>query len=93
MSSPQAAEELETKCSKCELELDTEGTPRWCKKCRAKYQREYQSLKKEMSETRGYAAGCAAMREFISGYFAQFGNVRLSGVEASIMVRKAGVPQ
>lgn len=93
MVSPTAAEEIDLKCSKCEKKLDTEGTPRWCKKCRAEYQREYQSLKKEMSESRGYAAGCSAMREFIAGYFMQFGNVRLSGVEASMMVRKAGQPQ
>jgi SET domain-containing protein len=88
-----ADQELETKCSKCEKDLDTEGNPKWCKACRAKYQREYQSLKKEMSETRGYAAGCSAMREFIAGYFQQFGNVRLSGVEAAFMTRKAGLPQ
>ncbi len=93
MASPTIAEEIDLKCSKCDKDLDTEGTPRWCKSCRAKYQREYQGLKKEMSETRGYAAGCSAMREFMVQYFQQFGNVKLSGIEASIMARKAGLPQ
>ncbi len=93
MASPEIATEVELKCGRCTEELDTEGSPRWCKKCRAKYQREYQGLRKEMSETRGYAAGCSAMREFISTYFQQFGNVRISGIEASVMTRKAGLPQ
>ncbi len=93
MASPQSMEEVKLKCSRCELDRDTEGSPPWCKACRAKYQREYQSLKKEMSETRGYAAGCSAMRDFMCGYFQQLGNVKLSGFEVSIMARKAGLPQ
>ncbi len=93
MASPEIAAPADLKCSRCELELDTEGTPRWCKKCRAKYQREYQGLRKEMSETRGFAAGCSAMREFLADYFVKFGNVRISGIEASAMTRKAGLPQ
>ncbi len=93
MPPAEVATDVEVKCGRCESELDTEGSPRWCRKCRAKYQREYQGLRKEMGESRGYAAGCSAMRAFIADYFQQFGNVRLSGVEASIMVRKAGLPQ
>jgi predicted amidophosphoribosyltransferase len=87
------AEDNDLKCSKCEKKLDTEGTPRWCKKCRADYQREYQGLKKEMSETRGYAAGCSAMREFLSDYFKSLGNAHVSGFEASVLVGRAGVPR
>jgi hypothetical protein len=93
MKAPGIAEEKELKCSKCEADLDTDGTPRWCKSCRAKYQREYQATKKEMGESRGFAAGCSAMREFMVGYFRQFGNVRLSGFEVSEMARKAGIQQ
>ncbi len=80
-------------CSKCEKALDTEGYPKWCKACRAKYRREYEATKEEMTETRGYAAGCSAMRDFMAGYFQQFGNVKLSGFEVSVMARKAGLPQ
>ncbi len=93
MASAQITTDVELKCSKCEKDLDTEGSPRWCKTCRAKYQREYQSLRKEMSETRGYAAGCSAMRQFLSDYFMQWPNARISGIEISKMVRSAGVPQ
>ena len=59
------------KCRKpdCESSLDTAGSPQWCKSCRAKYQREYQALRKEMSEGRGFAAGVAAFRAHIVGKF------------------------
>ena len=46
-----------------------------------------------MGETRGYAAGCSAMRQFMVEYFQQFGNVKLSGIEVAVMARKAGLPQ
>lgn len=80
-------------CSKCEKALDTDGYPKWCKACRARYRREYESTKEEMTETRGYAAGCSAMRDFMVGYFAAFGRHQISGFEASAMARKAGAPQ
>ncbi len=93
MASPETAVSVDLKCSRCESELDTEGTPRWCKKCRAKYQREYQALRKEMGESRGFAAGCSAMREFMAEHFRTFGSARFSGVEVWDMIRKAGVPR
>ncbi len=52
-------------CSKCEGQLDTTGYPKWCKSCRAKNKREYEATKKEMSETRGFAAGVSAMRQLL----------------------------
>ena len=80
-------------CSKCEKALDTEGYPKWCKACRAKYRREYEATKEEMNETRGYAAGCSAMRAFLAQYFMQWPNAHISGTEISAMVQKAGLPQ
>jgi len=62
-----------TSCARCEKPLDTNGSPHWCKACRAKYQREYQLLRVEMSETRGYAAGVSAMREHIVRKFEAIG--------------------
>ena len=49
-------------CSRCEAVLDTEGTPHWCKACRAKYMREYQDLKKQMAAGKGFVAGAETMR-------------------------------
>jgi hypothetical protein len=80
-------------CSKCEGVLDTDGYPKWCKACRAKHRREYEATKKEMGETRGYAAGCSAMREFLADYFKSLGNAHVSGFEASVLVGRAGVPR
>ena len=79
-------------CSRCEERLDTEGSPRWCKKCRAKYQREYQGLKKEMAESRGYAAGQSAMRECLALHFARFGGAAFNCVEIAYMIRRAPGP-
>lgn len=71
-------------CSKCEAPLDTTGFPKWCKACRAKYKREYEATKKEMSETRGYAAGfsagSAAMQAGIAARVAAVGNGKFSGL-------------
>jgi len=59
------AEVLET-CSRCGKERETTGAPPWCRACRAKYQRDYQALRKEMSESRGFAAGISAMRAYLA---------------------------
>ncbi len=82
----------EVKCSRCEEPLDTDGSPRWCKKCRAKYRREYESTKKEMSESRGYAAGQSAMRAALAGYFYRFGGAHFSAAEISVMIQRAPGP-
>jgi len=82
-------------CSKCKERprAHPESTNPWCRQCNTEKQVEYQGNVKEMTETRSFAAGCAAMREFMVTYYAQFGNVKLSGFEASMMARKAGLPQ
>ncbi len=54
---------------KCGKPLDTEGSPRWCKACRAQYQREYKDIVKEMTESRGFAAGMSAMRDYLAHNF------------------------
>jgi predicted amidophosphoribosyltransferase len=80
-------------CSKCGATLDREGSPKWCKSCRAKYQREYEATKSEMVESRSFAAGCGQMRQFLADHFASFGNARFSGTEVWDMIRKVGVPR
>jgi hypothetical protein len=64
------------KCSKCNGELDregTEGTAHWCKGCRAKYQREYEATRKEIVRSKGFKEGVAAMREYLARNFRQYG--------------------
>jgi len=50
------------KCSRCESDLDTDGYPLWCKACRAKYNREYRDLQRQMGDGRGFLAGVEAFR-------------------------------
>ncbi len=68
-------------CTRCEEALDTEGFPLWCKSCRAKYMREYRSLQRQMKETRGFAAGVAAMRAHIAAHWGQWPSAVFSGTE------------
>lgn len=82
-----------TICSKCEGALDTTGYPLWCKSCRAKNKREYEATKKQMQETRGYAAGVSAMRAYLAAQFLKFGTAgSFSGVEISRIIEHCKGP-
>ena len=86
------ARETET-CSKCEETLDTTGYPKWCKKCRAANQREYSRTVKEMSETRGFAAGVSAAKAFVASEFDNaVRGAMISGHEAARLVRACKGP-
>lgn len=79
-------------CSRCEGPRDTEGYPKWCKECRAKYRREFRDTEKEMRESRGFAAGCTAMRNAIAIRFQGYGSAIFSGVEAGHIAMKTTSP-
>ncbi len=80
-------------CSKCEADLDTNGFPRWCRKCRLAYKREYQALKAEMAETRGFAGGIEAMRTFLAERFEVYKIQRFSGPEIADVIRRCEAPK
>ena len=88
------------KCSKvhadgtpCGKDVDAAGFPRWCKKCRATYQREWHALKGEMCETRGYASGVSSMRDFLAVNFEAYALPRVfSGAEIGHIIRTCGEP-
>jgi hypothetical protein len=83
----------ERPCSKCAGELDTAGYPLWCKKCRAANKREYEATKKEMQESRGYAAGVSAMRDYLVKQFAGFGGSGdFSGNDVAKMIQTCRGP-
>ena len=75
-------------CSKCESDLDTTGYPKWCKKCRAEHKREYEATKREMSETRGFAAGASAMRAGIAARIRALGNGKFTGIQLSKWIER-----
>lgn len=79
-------------CSKCDGSLDTSGTPHWCKACRAKYKREYDATVKEMTESRGYAAGVTAMRTYLAENFRQYGSAGFSGSEIADTIMQVKGP-
>ena len=80
-------------CSKCEKDLDTTGFPKWCKKCRKSYNDEYKSLQKQMSETRGFAAGVSAAKHFIANEFdCSIRGATINGHEAARLVRACKGP-
>lgn len=80
-------------CSKCNKELDTTGYPLWCKSCRAANKREYEATKKEMQESRGYAAGVAAMRAYLADNFARYGSAgSFNGNEIAHTIRTVPGP-
>lgn len=68
-------------CSKCGNELDTTGSPKWCKKCRAAYQREYQQTRQEMNAGHDFHAGAEAMRAAADAWFRQFARSTFTGLE------------
>ena len=83
----------ETTCSRCEKALDTTGVPLWCRACRAEYQREYKALQKQMSETRGFAAGVSAAKAFVASEFeTAIRGATINGFEAARLVRACKGP-
>ncbi len=82
-------------CSKCKERprAHPESTNPWCRQCNTEKQMEYQGNRQDMMESRGFAAGQSYIRDFLAGYFMQWPNARISGIEISQMIRKAGVPQ
>lgn len=79
-------------CSKCSSDLDTQGYPKWCKGCRAKYQKEYVAVKATMETEQAYVRGIETMREHLAGEFAKHPRVTFSGVEVAGWITRAPRP-
>lgn len=70
----------------CGKPLDREGEPRWCKSCWARYQREYQVLKLDRSERKGFVMGREAMRKIIAEEFVRLQAATFRGAEIATLV-------
>ena len=81
-------------CSKCgkNPRADQDGTNPWCLECRAEYQRSYNGLKIEMSESRGFCAGVTAMRHQVIAFFSQWPSAHFSGTEIAVKVQQMPGP-
>lgn len=75
-------------CSKCEDALDTTGYPKWCKGCRAKYKRDYDKTKENLT----FGEGISAMRELLVGEFDKLGSGSFSGYEIAQLISQAPGP-
>lgn len=85
--------QIAPKCSKCSKDLDTEGTPKWCKACRAEYRREYDALRVEKSDRAGWHKGVAAAREYFATQFAKNPGAMLKAYECANWIRSAPGPK
>ena len=74
------------RCAKCSEVLDTKAP--WCKACRAKYQRDYQSTKGDLA----FASGAGAMREHLARHFERLGPGGFSGYEIAGLIRRVKTP-
>lgn len=79
------------KCTQCKVnDLDTEGYPKWCKSCRARYKREQRVLESYRTETKGLAIGYRRgkddMRQAAIEHFERFRYAHFSGYEISKML-------
>lgn len=98
MSTAQAvptAEAAAERCSHadCTNILDTTGLPKWCRSCRAAYQREYQALRVDRKQQVGFAQGREAMRDMVVAEFARLGLNQFSGDEVAHLVARMPGPQ
>ena len=89
---PKTEHDAET-CSRCSKELDTSGYPRWCKACRAAYKREYESLRTQMGEGRGFAAGVTAMRGLLVEEFNKLGFSNFAAYEVRDIIAQCPGPR
>ena len=80
-------------CSKCHAALNTTGYPLWCQACRTKHKRDYEEARKEMRESRGYAAGISAMRDHLAKNFSVYGTAgAFNGAEIAHIIMTCKPP-
>lgn len=95
METPQATEvqpiAAET-CSKCSNDLDTTGSPKWCKRCRRKYQQEYQETRREMDCQQAFGRGVDDARAVLGAEFSRIGRAQLSGREIAFAILNSPRP-
>jgi|HubBroStandDraft_1064217.scaffolds.fasta_scaffold98029_2 hypothetical protein len=90
-----AASPATEKCANkgCSNDLDTTGKPKWCRACRAAYQRERQILYAQDSEKIGFNAGAIAMRNSLLAVLLQaHPNGRMLVHEVASFISTAELP-
>jgi hypothetical protein len=94
MAAPKSPE----KCSNtgCSNALDTTGTPKWCKECRARYQRENKALRMSRAESegyyRGYREGVNALRKLLIDELVTAGAGMMRANEVAVWIGSVATP-
>lgn len=81
------------KCGRCEADLDTQGSPKWCKRCRTEYQKDHKATKEEMLAARSFAEGVEAMRHVLVRAFMKFSMVPIYGGECARHIGATAPPR
>ena len=81
-------------CSRCGGDLDTTDYPKWCKDCRKTNKKQWEATRKEMTESRGFAAGVSAMRAYLAKNFDErYGTqTEFTGMEIAHIIRTCKGP-
>ncbi len=84
------------KCSNCDGILDTantKGTNKWCRKCRAEYQRDYVDRQYEDAKAEGFDEGVKACRLYLLQQFSKYPIGMFSGMDIINYIRSADMPR
>ena len=93
-----AAPKTPEKCSNtgCSNPLDTTGTPKWCKECRARYQRENKALRMNRAEAegyyRGFREGVTTLRKILIDELCKAGGGMMRANEVAIWIGSVPTP-
>ena len=81
------------RCSSCKGPLDTKGLPKWCKDCRARWQRERRALENYRIDARSHAQGAREMKEMLAKMFDATGTAVYSAREVAALIRRMDNPK
>lgn len=92
-ANPQPVPETIPSCTRCGKEDAAPGLPKWCKTCRAEYQRNYQGTVKTMAKKQGFHEGVKAMRDTIVEEFDRLRIGNFTGEEIAKLVQQMPGPK
>ena len=81
------------RCSSCKGPLDTKGLPKWCKDCRARWQRERRALENYRIDARSHAQGAREMKEMLAKMFDATGTAVYSARDVAALLRRMDNPK
>jgi hypothetical protein len=84
---------VDDETGRCGNELDTTGSPKWCKVCRSRYQREYKATREDMVAAKAWADSASAMKEALAKAFSVYPTVPFYGFEIAQKIGQFPAPK